>query len=164
MIKRVNFNSDVIWIVIVLFFSVITGTAIADTKWVYFGIVLIPFILYICIKKPFIFPFGLYVFLLPFNAVLALTGSAKGATLTKFLGILVILVLSLKGAFEKRLKQPDYAAVWMVLFVLYGALSMLWAIDGKIGLEFLRTTTGLLILYLVSKSYQIDRSEYETLK
>lgn len=72
LLKRVNFNRNVILLVIALFLAVITGIAIAEKKWLYLGAVFIPFIVYLCIEKPFIFPFGLYVFLLPFDQVLSL--------------------------------------------------------------------------------------------
>ena len=89
-IKKVIFHKNGVWVIIGIFFSVITGNAIADAKWIYLAALLAPFLIYISIKNPFIFPFGLYVFLLPFDDVIILTEGSKGPTLTKFLAILTI--------------------------------------------------------------------------
>lgn len=164
MIKRVNSNSYILW-GIVLSFAIIMGIAIADKKWLYYGVVISPLIIYLCIHKPFIFPLGAYAFLVPFDALLSVMGSAYGgATLTKFLGVLTILVLSLKGAFENKLKKPDAASIWWILFITYGLLSVCWAINPERALSKIPTAVGLLLLYLVASSYQINKREYETLK
>lgn len=163
-IKSVNFNSNVIWLVIVLSIAIITGIAITDEKWLYFGVPLSPLIIYLCIHKPVIFPFGLYVLLLPFESALSVTGSSGGATLTKFLGVLTILVLSIKGAFENKLKKPDAASICLVLFVLYGALSVTWAIQPDSTLSILPTAVGLLIFYLIVASYKFQKNDFDTIK
>src|SRR4030067_3501259 len=106
-IKRMNFNKDWLWITFGIIFALIIGAALADAKWLYLGVPLIPFMIILSLRKPFIFPFGAYAFLLPFDSLLSLTGSARGPTLTKFLGIFTILILLFKGAFEKKLKRPD---------------------------------------------------------
>jgi len=148
-----------------LLFSAITvGIIIALEEWLYAMVVVSPLLVYLCIKKPFVFPFGLYVFFLPFDAVLSVTGSAHGATLTKFMGILTILVLLLKGAFEKKLKPPDNASLWWMLFVMYGLFSILWAIQPELVFSRMRTVVGLLVFYLLAASYDIKKSEFETLK
>ncbi|MCP5002573.1 MAG: hypothetical protein GY941_01275, partial [Planctomycetes bacterium] len=158
----VSVKSKLLLIVVLLFSAAGTGLAIADENWLYLGIVFVPVILYFCIHKPFIFPFGLYVFLVPFDAVLSVSGSAEGTTLTKLLGVLVILVLSIKGLVENRFKKPDSATIWWILFVLFGSLTGLWAI--KHGGIIHPTLVGLFVLYMVASSYKIKRSEFETLK
>ncbi len=163
-IKSVNFRNKAIWFVIILFFAAITGIAIAYQKWLLFGAVLIPLLLYLCIHKPFIFPFGAYVFSLPFATFLSLADTQQGATLTRYLGALTILVLFLKGAFEKKLKKPDAASIWWVLFVMYGFLSVFWAIHPDRVLSRMPTAMSLLLLYLVVVSYQLQKNEFEILK
>lgn len=160
--RRLNLNSKVIGLMIVLFIAVITGIAIADKKWIYLGLVFIPFILYLCVEKPFIFPFGFYLLLIPFDAVLSLSGSSQGATLTKFLGVLTILVFSIKGVIENKLKKPDSASIWWVLFIIYGVSSLWWAINP--GAVISTTLIGLIVLYLVVSSFKIQQNEFDTLK
>ncbi len=159
-IKSVNFNNKVLWFVVMLFFGVITGIAIADNKWIYLGIVLSPVIIYLCINKPFIFPFGLYAFLIPFDGISAVAES--GTTLTKLLGVLSILVLSVKGALENKLIKPDFASIWWILFLMYGALTVFWAIKPEVVIS--QTLIGLAVLYLVTSSYKIQKSEFDTIK
>ena len=160
----VNFNSNVAWMVIILLAATVTGIAITDKEWIYFVVVISPLIIYLCIHKPFIFPFGLYAFLIPFDNVLAVTGNAEGATLTKLLGILTILVLSLKGALENKLRKPDAAFFWWVLFILYGVLTVCWAINPGRVIGILPTSMGLILLYLVVGSYNFNEKEFETIK
>lgn len=163
-INRLRLYKNVIWIITGLILAVIVGAAIADAKWIYFGVILSPFIIYICIEKPFIFPFGLYVFLLPFGSILSVTGDAQGASLTKIFGALTILALSLKGAFENKLKKPDIASIWWVLILFYGLLSIWWAIKPEAVLSVQKTLFSLLLFYLLVASYKIQRTEFETLK
>ncbi|MDR4498076.1 MAG: O-antigen ligase family protein [Candidatus Scalindua sp.] len=163
-IRRLNFKTKAIWIVFVLFTAAITGIAISEKEIIYFAIALSPFIVYLCIHKPFIFPFGLYVFLLPFENFLSVTGGSQGATLTKFLGALTILVLCLKGSFENKLKRPDPASIWLVLFVIYGFLTVWWAIEPHLVMGSIFTAVSLLLLYLVVASYKLQKDEFETIK
>lgn len=163
-IKGVNLNSNVVWIMCILFFALITGIAIAEAKWLYLGAVFIPLILYLCIEKPFIFPFGLYVILIPFDQVLALLGAGEGPTLTRLVGLLTILVVFLKGVFEDKLIRPGTASIWWVLFVIYGILTIWWAVKPELVLSNIQTPVSMLVLYLVVASYRIKRSEFITLK
>jgi len=163
-LKISNLLKDNIWILCVIFVAIITGVAIVNAKWLYTGILLIPLLIYLCINKPFIFPFGLYVLLLPFDSILSVTGSNKGATLTKFLGILTMAVLLFKGVFENKIKWPDKTSYWWIFFMAYASLSLLWVTDIGSALSILPTAAGLFIFYLVSASYETKKSEFNTLK
>jgi O-antigen ligase len=163
--KGLVFKKAGIWIILGIFVVIVTGNAIINGKWLYLGVmIVVPILIYFSIEKPFIFPFGAYVFLLPFDQLLSLTNTAGGATLTKFFGILTILVLLIKGSFEKKLRRPDSAVAWWILFVLYGTLSMLWAIQPELVLARIPTAAGLLLLYLLAASYKIQKNEFDTLK
>ena len=162
-LKTTIFRTNEIVIVFAMISAIISGIAIVNGKWLYVGVLFImPFIIYICVEKPFIFPFGLYVFSIPFDSVLVMTGSQRGPTFTKLCGVLTILIFIFKGLFENKLKKPDSVVIWWTLFVLYGALSRFWAINPDTTLSL--TTISLLIFYLVVASYKIQKSELETLK
>jgi hypothetical protein len=152
------------WVILGLLGVIFVSIAIANTNLKYLGVLLVPFLIYYSMKKPFIFPFGLYVFLLPFDPFLSITNSAAGPKLTKLLGIATILVLSLKGAFEKKLKRPNNIVVWWVLFVSFCSLSITWAIEPMRSIGTLSTAAGLLVLYLIISTYEIKKCEYDTLK
>lgn len=163
-IKRIHLNNNVIWIMVVLFFAVITGNAIADTKWIYFGVVLIPFLVYLCIEEPFIFPFGLYVFLLPLDKLFVLSGAGSAPALTKFIALLIIPVLLVKGLLEKKFMQPVFAAKLFILLLIWSLLTCLWAINPESALNMVRNVLGFIVFYLIVSSYKIQRREFEILK
>ncbi len=162
--KRMNYNNKIVWLIPVLFIAIITGIAVVDNNWLYFGVALLPFVIYLCFKKPILFPFGLYVFLLPFDNLLSVVGSGGGATLTKLLGILTILVLSLKGGIENKLKKPDAILLWWVLFVIYAFFTQWWALKPEFVQGRFTTIVGLLLLYLVVACYKFEKKDFETVK
>jgi O-antigen ligase len=158
-----NFYRRKTWILLGLSLVVLIGRAIANTNWIYLGVALVPALIYLSIEKPFVFPFGAYVFLVPFDQVLAMGGVAGGATFTKALGIIAIGALLLKGLFEKKIQRPDSASFVWILFVLYGSLSALWAIQPGLAMARIPTAAGLMFLYLTASSYKILKSEMDTL-
>ncbi len=161
---KVHFHKYAGWIMVAAIMVMITGVSIAEGKWIYSAALLAAFAaVFISIKNPFIFPFGLYVFLIPFDSLLALTGS-QGATLTKFLGILTIIILFIKGSFEKKLKRPDNVSIWLTLFFVYAFSSIIWAIVPGLMTSTISTMAGLLVLYLVVTCYRISKSELDTIK
>ena len=165
-LKRNNIiQRDGLMFAFVLIVGIASGVWIATGNWTATVILFSPILIYLCIEKPFILPFGLYVFLLPFDSVLVVTGgSAAGPTLTKLLGILSILVLMFKSIFEKKFKRPDNIALLWMLFLIYGALSFFWAIKPESVIGRMPTAAGLIILYLVTASYKIQKAEFDTLK
>ncbi|MGB9716141.1 MAG: O-antigen ligase family protein [Thermodesulfovibrionales bacterium] len=163
-ISKLHFYKNCIWITVCVFFVIIISVTIALENFLCVGLLLSPILIYLSIKKPFIFPFGAYVFLLPFDQLLALANTAGGPTLTKFLGVLTIFVLILKGSFEKKINLPDRIVIWWIFFVLYGTFSILWAIQPTLVLSRIPTAIGLLILYLLATSYKIQENEFDMLK
>ena len=156
-------NQKVLWTGLALLVFLLMTLSIIDAEWIYMGLAAAPLIFYICLKNPFIVPFGLYVFSLPFENLLVLSGHFEGATLTKMLGIASIFFLILKGLFEKRLKVPDKAVLWWVLFALYCFLSTSWAISPESPAARIQTITGLVALYLAVSLYRIEKKEYDAL-
>lgn len=153
-----------IWIVIAAFWGLVIVKTIVDGEILYTAIVVtFPLLLYLFVHKPFIFPFGLYVFSLPFENLLSLVEASKGPTLSKLLAVLSIFALALKGYFQNKLKGPDGVTLWWVLFMLYAFSSIAWGISPA-GTMRLSTALGLIVLYLIVSSYQIQKREYEQLK
>jgi O-antigen ligase len=163
MFKGANLRKNVMWIIIGIFMTVIMGEAIADAKLIYLVAALIPFLIYSVVKKPFLFPFGLYLFFLPFESMLVME-SAHGATITKFLGIASILAFLTSGIFEKRIKKPDKTVLWWGLFVAFGIFSILWAIRPELMYRRIFTATGLFLLYFVMSCYKIREKEFDLVK
>lgn len=153
-----------IWIMLGAVCILSISAAIAQMNPTYLAISLLPLIIYMAIAKPFIFPFGLYVLLLPFEGILVVTGSSHGPTVTRMLGIFTIIALVIKGAVEKRLVHPQKIAMWWTLYIIYGFLSSVWAIQPALVFPRLLTALGLLLLYLVLASFEVQKKDYETIK
>lgn len=164
MLKHLKLRKET-FIIFVILAGITAGMSITSGKLFYFGLFLVPIFIYLCIEKPIIFPIGLYIFFIPFDDILMLTTSGgTGPTLTKFLGILIILVLVFKGVFEKKLHWPDSAALWWLLFIVHSSLTLSWAIDFDLGYGIIPTAVGLLILYFLMVSYKLQWNEYNQLK
>ncbi len=148
----------------IIVFGIIAGIIITTSKLLYLGFLFVPLIIYLSIQHPIIFPFGLYVAILPFEPLLVLTGESRGPTFSKFLGILTIMVLLFKGVFEKKLKRPDNASLWWASYMVYGVLSILWAVEPELAFAQLPTAMGLFILYLIVSSYEFKKSEFDIIK
>lgn len=154
------------WMAVAVVGSFAIANAITESRWIYLALAIAPAFLYLSLRNPIIFPFGLYLILIPFNTLLAVSATGKGATLTMLLGVLTILSLAAKGLFEKRFRGSalDSVALSIVLFILYCALSLLWALDAASVVSYLRTLVGLLIFYIVAVTYRFRLEDYETLK
>lgn len=145
--------------------AIIFAQFITTAKFMYLAaIFVLPAFIYISLKIPFIFPFGLYVMLIPFDEVFILTGGSRGPTLTKLLAVLTMLVLLLKGAFEHKLRKPDRLVTWWLFFILFCIGSVLWAISPSHALYRIQTAVGLIILYLIVSMYKVQNNEFESLK
>jgi O-antigen ligase len=155
---------NMLWLLFGAFSVMIIGIALAKQNWLYLVIPIVPYFIYFSVKHPFVFPFGLYVLLIPFNSLLDVIGFAPGATLTKLFGILTILVLSLKGAFEKKFIKPESASLVLMLFVVYCLLTSVWAINQDVVSSQVPTVLGLFIFYLIVSAYKIQDEDFNSLK
>jgi len=141
----------------------LTAIGIVEAKWSYLGLLFAVLLIYVSLKKPFIFPFGLYVFSIPFETLLVMSGSSHGATVTRVLGIITILILALKSYFEKKLRVPYNITLWWVFFAFYCFLSATWSLAPDSPLVRIQTITGLVVLYIVVSAYRVQKKEYDML-
>jgi O-antigen ligase len=162
--QRKKSTQTAFWLLGIFICILTIGLAIAQEKWSYFLLISLPLFIYLSIEKPFIFPFGLYAILLPFDSISSLTGSSHVTTLTKVLGILSIMAFSVKGLFEGKFRKPDVTIMSLVLFIMFGLLSVVWAISPEIAIAHFQTAIGLLILYVICSSYMITEKEFNILK
>jgi len=162
--NNIYYLGKVTWIVLGAIYLIVSVITIIDEKWIYIGVLLLPLLMYSSIKNPFIFPFGVYVFFLPFDSISSITGDIKVVTLTRILGALTIVVFVLKGIVENKLRKPQSATLWWVIFIIYGLLSVTWAISPEAVLKQAPTAIGLLMLYLITTSYEVVEEDYETFK
>jgi O-antigen ligase len=103
---------------------------------------------------------GLYAFLIPFEVMTA-TGiePRPSITLLRYAGIVALIVVPGVGWLRERLVKPPRAALFWAIFVLWSALSTLWAIDQEAALRRLPTAVGLGLLYLAVVSVRVTVKE-----
>lgn len=160
----VNKNTNYILLLLTFIAAIIVAWAIVSENWIYLAIVFSPFLLFLSIKKPFIFPFGLYAFLVPLDSVLTIANVETGPTATRYLGLLTIFIILIKGSVEKKFIKPSVPTIVFVLFVMYAFSSILWATDQETVWFRIPNAGSLLFLYVIVTSYKVQKSEYEILK
>jgi O-antigen ligase len=125
-----------------------TGVALA------FAAVVGPLAAYGAIFAPLVFPFTLYVMLVPFDNLL--TTPAYG-TLTRLLAILCGASIAFWLLRTRRAIMPDRSVFFWGLLWVWSAASLMWAIDPAFGFTRFFTFTQLLALYVVVSLVPIDR-------
>lgn len=150
-------------VILVLFIAALAATTIVGISWVTVVVVLVPFLVFFALKKPFLLVFGMYVFLLPFDSILVIGREEFGPTVTKFLGIASIVVLFLTAILQKRFRKPEDAALWWGVFITLAVLSVGWGVIPEMIWMRIPTMVGLYVLYLIVSSYAIKREEFETI-
>jgi hypothetical protein len=80
--------------------------------------------------RPIEVTLGLYAFLIPFESMTTMdSGAGPTATLLRYVGLLALFVTLGVGWLRERIIRPPQTALFWSLFVLWGAISILWAID-----------------------------------
>lgn len=111
-----------------------------------------PALLYAAIVAPIAFPFSAYVVLTPFNSILSLPAFG---TLTYLLGAATGLALLFYMIRCKRFAEPPSSVVVWIVFMLWMAASMFWAIDPQTSEQLYPTAIELFGLYLVVSMFRI---------
>lgn len=112
-----------------------------------------PVLLYAAIIAPIAFPFGAYALLTPFNSILSLP---QFGTLTYVLGVATGLALLFYMIRCKRFAEPPSSVVVWIVFMLWMAASMFWAIDPQTSEQLYPTAIELFGLYLVVSMFRIS--------
>jgi exopolysaccharide production protein ExoQ len=124
--------------------------------------VLGPVVVVLAITSPVLFPFGLYAFLTPFDALLSLS-SGSGGTLTAVLGAGSAAALLFLGMrYSRRFADPDMSVgIWLV-YTLWIAASAFWAIDPNLSFAMMPTALELFGLYAIVSLIRIKDRELST--
>ncbi|HEY0615372.1 MAG TPA: O-antigen ligase family protein [Candidatus Elarobacter sp.] len=114
-----------------------------------------PLLALVAIRWPYVFPFGLYALLIPFDEILAIPG-AGGLTRYLALGITVFLVVH---AFRlRRLRRPPVAMVIWTLFLGWLLVNVLRSVDEH-ALTTLQFFGGLILCYAATVIAPIDERQ-----
>lgn len=139
--------------------AVVLGWAIVGGSWIYLAPLIAAAVVPVAVRWPVQASLGMYAFLIPFDPILALGGETTGTTVTRLVGVGTAAILLATGLIGRRLVRPPQAAFWWSLFILWGALSAVWAVDTETVLLRLPTTVSLLFLYLVVVSVNVSEEE-----
>jgi O-antigen ligase len=138
------------------------GFAIATQKWIVLGTIAG---LSLVLVWPVEVALGGFALLIPFDsiAVLGDQSSGQGATtLNWYVGAGAAVILLCVGLAGGRIHRPPTAAVFWGLFIAWGALSVMWALDPDLAMQRLTTAAGLFGLYLVVVSLRATEKELRT--
>jgi O-antigen ligase len=145
-------------LVVAVALAPLLGWALARESWILVGLLATVALIPLIIRWPVVSTFGLYAFLVPFDTVATLA-EGGGATLTRLVGVLAGGVLLVAGLVERRLGRPPLAALWWVLFMVWGIVSAVWAIDPDLVFRRLPTALSLVALYFIAVSFKPTRTE-----
>lgn len=101
---------------------------------------------YLIFARPLIFPYGLYILLVPFDDLLSVGGA--NVTLTRMLGIVVGASLLIWCLRKGAAVRPGWAIASLVILYLWMAITTFWATDQWVSVQYLQQYAGLFMLYL----------------
>lgn len=109
-------------------------------------LLLVPFALALAWQRPYLFPYGLYVVLVPFDNMLLIPGAG---TLTKLLGIASMAFVALAILRGKKVVTPPVAALFALAYLAWNLLSLCWSADLDAGLRESTSMTSLVLMYVL---------------
>jgi O-antigen ligase len=118
-----------------------------------------PVALYVAIKRPFIFPFSLFVLLVPFDNLLSLGGSY--GTVTKLVAIVSGLAFIFWMVRNRRYIAPSKVVLAWLALLVWMALTVVWSIDSHAALSELGTYLQLIVLYLAISIMPLTLGEFK---
>jgi len=121
-----------------------------------------PVLLYVASRWPIVFPFGLYVFLIPFDPLLAFSG--VGGTLTRIVGICAIGALIFRAVISRRILVPPASWVAWFSFLVLMTLSVTWSIAVDASSRPLQIIANLFALFTVAAMYPITFGELRVVR
>jgi hypothetical protein len=122
------------------------------------AIALLPICVFLTFRYPLIFPFGLYVALVPFDALLAVSG---GATLVRLIGFAAAGALALRTLVLRRALVPGPSWYPWVALVAYAALTLMWTPEFGKGVNTFSTMLMLLLMMTVLATYPVGKLEFK---
>jgi O-antigen ligase len=105
-----------------------------------------PALLVLAIKRSYLFPYGIYVVLIPFDNMLKISGSG---TLTKMLGILSTLFIIVYAFRRKGLNPPPLTLYVWLAFLMWLLISLTWTVDASNGFYDAQSMISLIGMYAV---------------
>lgn len=117
-----------------------------------------PFAILLAIRRPIIFPLGLYVLMVPFDNILGTT-----TTITRLVAIGTAATLVLSMVVNRRVLAPPKSWVAWAAYILLASLSALWTIDPKSTSIMLAQMVQLFLFYTILAMYPVERKDVRML-
>src|SRR5262249_34202010 len=144
------------WLLAAIAAGVVIGSWAGHENWVLLGaIAVFPFVL----RWPAEMAFGMFALVVPFDAIAVAGQASSGVTLSRVIGAAAAFVLLLAGLAGGRLHTPPRAALWWSLFFVWCGATCAWSLDPNTSLTRIPTAVALLLIYVVSVSFQFTPTE-----
>ena len=148
----------------IVLFLLGVGAAVAsgDLKIVaiLIGLLAAPFLIALALRRPFLFPYGLYVVLVPFDNLLSL---GSGGTLTKVTGALTILAVVIAIVRGRRIVRPAVTVSIAIVYAFWMLLTTFWAVDFGLAMQDVTTTFSLVALFVVLSIAPVEERDLRTI-
>ena len=119
---------------------------------------LLPVCAFFAFRYPMIFPFALYLVMLPFDALLQVSGG--GSTIGKFVAIATAGTMILHALLLRRAYVPHRSWYFWAGLILYLAASLLWTSDPANGTVITLTVLQLFSFMTILAMYPATRGEF----
>ncbi len=162
--KRVShpwIDQQLLILILMVGITLVLGRTIAQKNWFSLTPFLVLVVTPVLIRWPLQTSLGIYAFLVPFDSIAVLDERTTGPTLTRLIGVGAVVIVLAIGLLDRRLARPPRAALWWSLFVLWGAVTALWALDTEVVLDRLPTSVSLLLMYLAVTSLCLREKELD---
>lgn len=138
--------------------ATILGLTIAGGHWLLTALLLAAILV---LLAPVPMALGCFALLVPFDSILALgnSGNDGSRTLTFLVGAGTAATLVFVGFAGRRFVRPPRTAWWWSGFLLWGIVSVAWALSASVSFRQLPTFLALVGLYLVTVCVRIEPNE-----
>ena len=110
------------------------------------GLALVPPLVVLALKRPYLFPYGLYALMVPLDNMLLIGGVG---TLTKLLGIAATGFIVIQVLHHKRLGRPPLAAYLGLAYLAWLVTSVLWSPDVPLAMIDVQSMGSLIVMYAI---------------
>lgn len=124
------------------------------------GLLAAPFLIALALRRPFLFPYGLYVVLVPFDNLLSL---GSGGTLTKLTGALTIVAVLIAIVRARRIVRPAITVPIAIVYTFWMLLTTFWAVDFGLAMQDVTTTISLAALFVVLSVAPVEERDLRTI-
>ena len=130
--------------------ALVSAYAIVGEQLVVVGFILLllaaPFLIALSLRSPYLFPYSLYVLLVPFDNLLRI---GPGGTLTKLMGFLSAVAIATVIVREKRIVRPPVTVFVAAGYALWTLASVFWAYNVPAAIVDAQTMFSLVLMYFV---------------